>query len=34
MMECHNDKIAKLGDDLFIENAWSVWGELFEVGDD
>jgi hypothetical protein len=33
-MECHNDKIAKLGDDLFIENAWSVWEELFEVADD
>lgn len=28
-MECHNDKIAKLGDALFIENAWKVWDELF-----
>ena len=29
-IECHNDKIAKVGDALFIENAWMVWDELFE----
>ncbi|KAL3780332.1 LOW QUALITY PROTEIN: hypothetical protein HJC23_008262 [Cyclotella cryptica] len=28
-MECHNDKVAKLGDALFIENAWKVWEEIF-----
>eukprot|EP00956_Cyclotella_meneghiniana_P000014 scaffold40_cov68-Cyclotella_meneghiniana.AAC.1 len=29
VMECHNNKIAKLG--VFIENAWEVWNEFFEV---
>lgn len=32
-MECHNNMIAKLGDKLFIENAWEVWNEFFEVED-
>jgi hypothetical protein len=33
-MECHNDKIAKMGDALFIDNAWKVWDELFEEKND
>jgi hypothetical protein len=34
MMECHNDKVSKLGDALFIENALKVWEEMFKVEDE